>query len=424
MEGKDWYLRITSFGGFSICACTPPKGTPAGPVLPDKKTWSRKMWHLVKYLIFADEKGVAVSELVDRIWPQEGCVADPVRSLRLLVHRARLELDKLGPVKGADLIRYGNGLYSWNRSVPAEIDANVFQRCYLDSRSGDDASRLGLLMRAVRLYRGPFLSEEASSPWAVLVDTSYHSEYTSMCLEASEILQRLGRPWEVIDLCGRALAVDPYEDGLHAAVIRSLAEVGAVNEAKEHYRKTAELYRNDLDVSPGREMGAAYEAVLKNEDTKSADVLTIQADLNRESAGGAFYCEYDDFRKLYCLKREECSRSGLQVQMSLISLVPAAGRAHRSDRQKKLMQETKEIIRRSLRKGDIFSRYSMSQYILLLQFASTESGVVALNRIQRNFRKTLPKSDFLLQCKILPLPVERQPGENRAETKPAPPAKA
>jgi hypothetical protein len=39
--------------------------------------------------------------------------------------------------------------------------------------------------------------------------------------------------------------------------------------------------------------------------------------------------------------------------------------------------------------------------VLLLQFTSAENGILPLNRIQRNFEKCLPKSGYLLQCKIL-----------------------
>ena len=403
MPGKDWYLKIASFGGFSVRAYSHADENPIGPALPGKKTWSRKVWYLVKYLLFSETKTATVSELVDHIWPRESSVADPVRSLRLLVYRARQELDKLGCVKGSDLIVAGDGSYRWNRAVPAEIDADVFKRCYRDSRSGGDASRLPLLEKAIRLYGGPFLPEEASAPWVMVLDTYYHSKYTAMCLEAAAIDQRLGRPWDILDLCGRALIMDPYEDGLHTAMIRALAEVGAVKEAKKHYLATAEMYRNSLDVSPGREMTEAYEAVLKNEDTKSADAVSIQADLDQVCASGAFYCEYDAFKRLYCLKREECSRGGIQVQLSLITLFPAAGHPPDDGRQKKIMLRMKEIIAASLRKGDIFSRYSATQYILLLQFTSAENGVFPLNRIQRNYQKDLPKSGYLLQCKILPI---------------------
>ena len=401
MLGENWYLRVSSFGGFSICPLSYPEKSPIGPALPGKKNSSRKVWYLIKYLLFSKTKTVTVGELIDHIWPQEGSVSDPVNSLRLLVHRARLELDGLGCVKGSDLIKSGDRTYSWNHAVPTKIDAEIFNRCYLDSREAGDASRLPLLMRAIRLYRGPFLPEDAPVPWATMMDTYYHSKYMAMCLEAVAIYQRLGRPWDILDLCENALILDPYEDGLHTAMIRALAEVGAVKEAKKHYLKTAEMYRNNLDVSPSPEMDKAYKAVLKNENTRSADAASIQNDLNQASANGAFYCEYDAFKRLYLLKREECSRGGIQAQLSLITLVPAAGHRPCAERQKKIMPQVKEIIASSLRKGDIFSRYSAAQYVLLLQFTSAENGILPLNRIQRNFEKCLPKSGYLLQCKIL-----------------------
>ena len=351
--------------------------------------------------MFSKTKAVTVGELIDHIWPQEGSVSDPVNSLRLLVYRARLELDRLGCVKGSELIKSGDRNYSWNHAVPAKIDAEIFNRCYISSRGLNGASRLPILMQAIHLYRGPFLPEEAPIPWAAMMDTYYHSRYMAMCLEAVKIYEQLRRPWDILGLCESALILDPYEDGLHAAMIRALAEVGAVKEAKDHYRRTAEMYRKNLDVSPGQEIGEAYESVLKNESTRSADAASIQNDLNQANASGAFYCEYDNFRRLYFLKRAENSRGGTKMQLGLITLVPGAGCRPDAERRKKIMQQIKDVIASSIRKCDIFTRYSATQYILLLQFTSSENCVLPLNRIQHNFEKRLPKSGYLLQCKIL-----------------------
>jgi GGDEF domain-containing protein len=67
------------------------------------------------------------------------------------------------------------------------------------------------------------------------------------------------------------------------------------------------------------------------------------------------------------------------------------------------MERLREIIVKSLRQGDVFTRYSVSQYLLMLPLASYENTEMVLNRVTRNFRHAYPKMEILLHFSALPL---------------------
>ena len=62
--------------------------------------------------------------------------------------------------------------------------------------------------------------------------------------------------------------------------------------------------------------------------------------------------------------------------------------------QTRAMDELGESIRTSLRRGDIYSRYSVSQYLMLLPTATYENGEMVLKRIIQNFKKAYSRKDL------------------------------
>ena len=402
MHEENFVLLVKSFGGFSISACSRDKREPLGATVPNSESHARKIWMLVKYLICSQRNRVSADELIEILWPQDGSAADPARSLRLLVHRARLELDKLGCVTGNQLILCHGGAYSWNRTIPLESDTELFENHFRSSRSGSDESRLRDLRAAIDLYKGPFLPQDSSSEWAMSLDTYFHSKYTAMCLEAIEILRRAGRPWDIVDISSAAMVKDPYIEDFHIAMIEALVKAGAAKNAKEHYDKVTELYRRETDFEPSPRLAASYYGTLKAENRPGTDVSAIQKSLDDEDENGAFYCDYELFKKIYALKRRECLRTHSEIQLALMTMVPSGG--HTSRPVDAAMEKMSETIADTLRKGDIFTRFNSTQYLLLLQFTTAERGRLAIDRILKKFQSIMPRSGYLLQYNLLPLP--------------------
>lgn len=74
--------------------------------------------------------------------------------------------------------------------------------------------------------------------------------------------------------------------------------------------------------------------------------------------------------------------------------------------QKKLnltMDRLYNVIMASLRRGDVFCRYSVTQYLLMLPAASYENSNMVLQRISRNFKAAYPHMNILMRYSALPV---------------------
>lgn len=157
-----------------------------------------------------------------------------------------------------------------------------------------------------------------------------------------------------------------------------------------------------LGISAGFPEKTSDVRILKPEDKPGTNVSTIEKNLDGDEEKGAFYCEYELFKKIYSLKRRECLRTHYEIQLVLLTMVPSAGRAsHPAPTAAEKMSET---IAAALRKGDIFTRFNFTQFLLLLQFTSVENGKRAIDRICRKFQIAMPRSGYLLQYNLLTFP--------------------
>ena len=65
-----------------------------------------------------------------------------------------------------------------------------------------------------------------------------------------------------------------------------------------------------------------------------------------------------------------------------------------------MMNGLQEIMRQSLRKGDVISQFSASQFALLLPMDAKESGALVMERIKKNFYKRYSRSNVILSYRV------------------------
>ena len=108
---------------------------------------------------------------------------------------------------------------------------------------------------------------------------------------------------------------------------------------------------------------------------------------------------------MYQLEARACARSGDSIYLGLITLNPAENIDNPSTKSKlnKAMDDLVAALNDTLRKGDVYSRYSVSQYVLLLPSASFENVEMVMKRISSAFYRRHIKKDFTLSYKMLPL---------------------
>lgn len=397
MEHPD-ILHVTLFGGFQLSrqvagqTCT----------INDQVSTSKKLWAFLQYLIVFRHREISQEEIIDILWDSEDD-SNAVNALKTLLHRARTTLETLGYGDGKQVILYRRGVYAWNRDLPLDVDSERFESL-CDQADQNSQSRLPLLLAALELYRGPFLPKSSYEPWVISQRTYYHNRFLALCSEVSSILSQQGRSSEIIDLCRRSLVFAPYEEPLHLSLMQALVATGAQQAAIEHYRYITKLFMDELGVTPSESLTDLYRDLVKSTRSVELDLTVVRQSLSEDTPDpGPYFCEYAIFQDIYRLEARTAQRTGHVVQLAMLSILSARGKDLTTKQIRVSMERLKEIVIDTLRKGDACTRFSASQYLMLLPCATREGGEVVLSRLVASFRRLYPKMPVLIQYSILPV---------------------
>ncbi len=390
-------LNVNMLGEFSLTC-----GTKS---ISDADNRSKKLWLLLEYLITFRGKTVSQSELIDLLWPEDER-SNPANTLKTLLHRARAMVGELELGGIREVITYRAGAYGWNDQIPMSVDAEEFEKlCHTagDART-PKSEKCELLLKATQLYRGPFLPKNSSEPWVVPIHTYYHAMYLQAARDASALLFSAERWGDVIAICQHAVELDPYDEVLHQYLIRAFLQNGNQQTALNHYERVTDLFFNRFGITPSEEFTALYREIKKNRLNAEMDLNVIKGTIKEKGeAAGAFYCEYEFFKEIYRLEARAAERTGQAAYLCLISVTDSQNLQPNQKVLVSAMAKLQITIQTSLRRGDVFTRFSSSQYLILLPTTNYENGEMVLTRIAKKFRRDNPKAPITLRHKLQPL---------------------
>lgn len=394
MEGK---LQINMLGGFSLRY--------NGKVIDYQKSRSHKLWLILEYLITFRDKEITQNELIELLWGDE-FTENPANTLKTLLHRLRNMLDELGFVPSKEMVIYNRGVYAWNNKLACDIDTDQFKSlCDLGDEETNVDQKITYYLDALEYYKGDFLPKSSLEPWVVPIHTYYHSEYLRVVRNCIDLLKEQKRTYDIITVCQQAVKIDPYEESLHYELIRAMLETGAQQAALTHYDYVVDLFYTEFGINLSDELTDLYKEIIKTNNSIEVDLNLIREKMQEEKGmPGAFYCEYSLFKEIYHLESRSVTRNGQSVYLCLMSVTDGSNRkVDNKKHQNAAMSQLKNAIQFSLRRGDVFTRYSVSQYLILLPAISYENGEMVLKRIQRNFKKENPHSKVTIIYKLQPL---------------------
>lgn len=371
-------VAVTMLGGFRIRV--------DGNVLTDEINRSQKLWNVLCYLIAHRERTVPQSEFIELFWPEENS-ANPTNALKTLLYRVRSLLEPLFG-EGLEPILSQRGAYAWNPAIACEMDVDRFE--LLCRRAQDTAlpaqKRMALYEEAAEVYRGDYLPKLANQMWVVPISAHYHALYLEAVKEYADLLEHAEKFETMAELCTRASQLDPLDESLHTLIVRALLRQGKDSAALSHYEKATDLLYRNLGVRPSEELRALYREIMDVEERLETNLEVIQANL-REAAQrpGAFVCEYGFFKEAYRLEARRSARSGACVHIALVTVslpdggVPPLGVLNTT------MDQLLEVLVHNLRRGDVVSKYSGAQYVVMLPAANFEDSTMVVERIVNAF---------------------------------------
>lgn len=104
-------------------------------------------------------------------------------------------------------------------------------------------------------------------------------------------------------------------------------------------------------------------------------------------ANGAYWQEYKPFIEIYRFIAREISRTRKSVFVLLLTVLDGNDSVPSDDVLSVIMERLHKVIYKALRKGDVFTRYSSSQYILLLLDTNLDSASAIAERIIETYKE-------------------------------------
>ena len=391
------HLQIRMLGEFSLRS--------GDRVINDSDNRSKKVWLLLSYMIYCRNRTVPQDELVGLLWGKEESSTNPLNALKTMFHRVRSLLNQLDPGAGHVLIIRREGSYAWNPDVPLSLDVDDFEALYkAAAAAADEEEQLSLYLQALDLYQGDFLQKLSSEPWVVPISAYFHNLYVQAALAALPMLEARNRKEEAVALCRKAVQLEPYYEALYQHLMRCLLDLGDQRGAIVVYEDMSEMLFSNFGIMPAEELRALYREAARTVNDQTVSIGTVLDQLREDSGPrGALFCEYDFFKVLYQAEARAISRSGDAVHVCLLSASGENGADLPKRSLDRCMENLQVLVRSNLRKGDIASRCSVSQFILMLPQANYENSCMVCERIIKAFFRQYPHSPAELRYSVQPL---------------------
>ena len=394
---EDNILQVRMLGSFSIRM--------GEQEINDSDNRSKKVWLLLAYMIYCRSRSISQEELVGLLWNGDESSSNPFNALKTMFHRVRTSLNQLDNSAGHTLIIRREGSYAWNTAVSLFFDVDEFERlCRSGSALSDKEERLDIFLQALALYQGDFLQKLSSEPWVVPIAAYFHNLYVQTLLETLPLLEEKGRLNEAEALCRKGVEIEPYNELLYQHLMRSLMDQGEQRAAITVYENMSQLLFDSFGIMPSDESRALYREAVRTVNDRAVSISTIREQLREpDGASGALFCDYDFFKIIYHAEARSIARSGAAVHICLLSVTDEQGGDLSKRSLDRCMENLQELIRFSLRRGDVAARCSVSQYILLLPQANYENSCKVCERIIKGFCRQYPHSPAQLHYSVQPL---------------------
>ena len=380
MNEKTAILNVRMLGDFSI--------TYDGRQVSFGKNTTTKAMKLLQILIYYGEQGIAREKLLNALYVREE-LADAANNLRVTAHRLKKMIIDAG-LPEYDYIVIKKGVYRWNAPVPTIVDARKFQELYEEAQNcADIKQKEELLKQVCNMYRGEFLPEISGDEWVLLESVQYKKLYSNALKELCDGLIEKCDYEEALLFCEPACRLYPFDEW-QSIKIECFLGMKRYKEAMKEYDDTAKLFFEELGISPSERLMEQFDQMSSQlKHVKPKEIQDIKQRLKEEKGqGGAYYCSLPSFRDSYRLVTRMLERSGQSAYLMLCSLTD--GKGHPLEKPEKLellSEELQNTIQHCLRKGDSFTKYSPSQYLVLLIGTNKENCGLIFDRIRKYFAR-------------------------------------
>jgi putative uncharacterized protein (fragment) len=387
---KKTKIYVQMLGGFSL--------TVGDKILDLGNNSKANFLKLTEIVMLRGFGGVSKRDLIDGIFGHKALL-DENNSLNNLLHQARTQLKKAG-MPGKKIIDGKRGVYAPEIHADYEyvLDVQEFEDiCIKAKNEKKEEKKLSLYRKAFAIYKGELLPEFATDYWVILESVRLKRLY-------DDVIDFLGKHYknkeeyeELFELYDKANKIYP-DNGWQIEMIDALILRKDYKTAYELYTKCAHYYQDELEVPIPEALRSCYDRLSDNVRVVTDDIRQIQANIVRKDEKlksemgakklGAYLCPFTSFIDVYHVLRRNLERRGSSIFMMLCTLVDYEGKPiHNQDKLNARAEILEQSLSEGLRKGDVYTKYSPSQYLILLIGTKREDCAIIYQRISRRVKE-------------------------------------
>lgn len=391
------------------------------------KNMKQKSMQILAILLKAGQEGVTRKNLIEMLEWGGDSWERKLNNLRRHTYKLRSLIAEAGFPEG-QYIQVAKGRYYFRLDCQVQTDTGEIDRLYREAKGQTDPeARESILWEICRLYRGEFLPSLVAEEWALVENAHYRSVYSRCVNELCRILKGRGDYPELLRLCSTASQIHPYDEW-QAVQIDCLMASRRYQDARQIRRQANQLFSKELGIAPFVG-GEGKQECQKRPNAVDEEVMDeIIAGLLEENVPkGAYRCDYPQFIDVYRFMVRMSERGQASLNLLLCTLQPARGEpegagdlacqevpeagefpedkggsrelaSHQvSPRQ---MERFGELLAGLIRENDVYTRCSLSQYLVLLaNFGESKEPEVA-ERLRRGWKAFEEEEGLLVELEV------------------------
>ena len=345
-----------------------------------------KAMKLLQMLLFYGEEGIHRAQVIQYLFGVDA-EGNLQTNLRVVVHNLRKILEQSG-LPEHNYISIEAGVYRFDPGCGFEVDARRFESLIKSAKKAGEEQQYELLQEACNLYRGYFLPELAGEDWVIMKDAWFQSLYTESLTVLAEMMKEREQYQELYILSNHAASLYPFDEW-QVYTMDALVAMGDAKGAMELYDATTTMYFKELAMPPSDKMMECCRHMRERLQMHTSNICEVQRELDeKEFMQGAFFCQYPSFADNYRVLSRMMERSGQSVYLLMCTIRDEAGQmVDEAEWLQTISDDLFQAIRESLRRGDVFTKYNLKQYLVMLMGIRREECSIVTERIDKNFRK-------------------------------------
>ena len=373
-------LKVRMLGGFTL----EYKGR---EIILDRNIASKTMQLLQIMLLHTGDGGISKIALIEALYGRKE-VENKNGSLNNTLFRLRKQLKNAG-LPESNYIIINSGICTWDSQIKVSVDVLEFEQLIIQGKAEKrKEEKAQIWIRAGRLYTGEFLPNMIGEDWVTVENVHCKELYTNCVRKLCEYYMKEEHYEETLRIATSASVIYPFEDW-QLWQIDSLMAMSRYQEAMEVYEKATKLVLDELGLPPSPEMLRRFR-IMGEHVSQTAEVTEdIRKRMDEKvHIEGAYYCSFPGFIDIYHVFSRMMERNGATVYIMLCTLKGISVKdGYIEGKDREASELLAEAIRGSLRRGDFYTRYSYSQYLILFSDIRMENCKIVSDRIQKRFEQ-------------------------------------